>query len=79
MSVVSAGTGLGQAFLVPEKNSKYIVMDPEGGHCDFPPRNELKVFLSKDRFKKYLLETPVKVVMDEFAPLLEATQYVLVP
>jgi len=185
ISVVSAGTGLGQAFLVPEKNGKYIVMDSEGGHCDFSPRNELeaellfylqkkysrvsiervlsgsglldiygffktaeheivdspativeralaktspvcektiklfislygalagnlalqylsdggvylgggiapkivpllqegefmKAFLSKGRFEKYLLETPVKVVMDEYAPLLGAAQYALV-
>ena len=32
ISVVSAGTGLGQAFLVPEKNGKYTIMDSEGGH-----------------------------------------------
>lgn len=51
ISVVSAGTGLGQAFLVPDKNGKYIVMDSEGGHCDFSPRNkqeaELLFFLQK--------------------------------
>ncbi|MDA8561359.1 glucokinase [Nitrospinae bacterium] len=42
ISVVSAGTGLGQAFLVPAKNGKYTVMDSEGGHCDFANRNELE-------------------------------------
>ena len=40
--MVSAGTGLGQAFLVPEKNGKYTIMDSEGGHCDYAPRNELE-------------------------------------
>ena len=30
ISVVSAGTGLGQAFLVPEKNGKYTIMDSGG-------------------------------------------------
>ena len=43
ISVVSAGTGLGQVFLVPEKNGKYAIMDSEGGHCDFAPRNELEL------------------------------------
>jgi glucokinase len=51
ISVISAGTGLGQAFLIPEKNGKYIVMDSEGGHCDFSPRSsveaELLFFLQK--------------------------------
>ena len=42
ISVVSAGTGLGQAFLVPAKNGKYTIMDSEGGHCDFATRNELE-------------------------------------
>ena len=42
ISMVSAGTGLGQAFLVPAKNGKYTIMDSEGGHCDFAPRNELE-------------------------------------
>jgi glucokinase len=51
ISVVSAGTGLGQAFLIPETNKKFIVLDSEGGHCDFSPRNsmesELLLFLKK--------------------------------
>jgi glucokinase len=42
ISMVSAGTGLGQAFLIPEKNGKYTIMDSEGGHCDFAPRNKLE-------------------------------------
>ncbi len=51
ISVVSAGTGLGQAFLIPEKTGNYIILDSEGGHCDFSPRNglesELLFFLQK--------------------------------
>ena len=53
ISVVSAGTGLGQAFLVPEKNGKYIILDSEGGHCDFAPRNELESELLFFLQKKY--------------------------
>ena len=42
ISVVSAGTGLGQVFLVPEKNGKYAIMDSEGEHCNFANRNQLE-------------------------------------
>ena len=53
ISVVSAGTGLGQAFLIPEQNGKYAIMDSEGGHYDFPPRNELEAELLFFLQKKY--------------------------
>ena len=53
ISVVSAGTGLGQAFLVSDKNDNYIVMDSEGGHCDFSPRNEQESELLFFLQKKY--------------------------
>lgn len=43
--VISAGTGLGQAFLIPDRYGKYIVLDSEGGHSDFSPRNKLEVRL----------------------------------
>ncbi|MGV7221652.1 MAG: glucokinase [Nitrospinales bacterium] len=35
-AVIAAGTGLGQAFLIPESSDRYLVIDSEGGHCDFP-------------------------------------------
>jgi glucokinase len=38
----------------------------------------MQVFLAKGRFEKYLSEIPVKVVMDEPAPLLRVAQYALV-
>ena len=38
----------------------------------------MQACLAKVRFEKYLSEIPVKVVMDEFAPLLGAAQYALV-
>jgi len=59
ISVVSAGTGLGQAFLVPDKNGKYIVMDSEGGHCDFSPRNELEtefLFFLQKKYSRVAIE-----------------------
>jgi glucokinase len=53
ISVISAGTGLGQAFLIPERNGKYIIMDSEGGHCDFSPRNSIEAELLFFLQKKY--------------------------
>ena len=53
ISVVSVGTGLGQAFLIPERNGKFIVMDSEGGHCDFSPRTRLEAELLFFLQKKY--------------------------
>ena len=38
----------------------------------------IHAFLAKGRFEEYLSEIPVKVVMDEYAPLLGAAQYALV-
>jgi glucokinase len=35
----------------------------------------MAAFLAKGRFEKYLSEIPVKVVIDETAPLLGAAQY----
>ena len=39
--------------------------------------NFLDAFLGKGRFEKYLADIPVKVVMDESAPLLGAAQYAM--
>lgn len=56
--VVAPGTGLGQAFLVCDKNQR-IVIPSEGGHADFAPTNELEqelyVYLSK-KFKRVSYE-----------------------
>lgn len=53
ISVVSAGTGLGQAFLIPDRYGKYTVLDSEGGHCDFSPRDKLEAELLFFLQKKY--------------------------
>lgn len=45
IGVLAAGTGLGQAFLIPEKEGRYRVLETEGGQCDFPARNPLEVSL----------------------------------
>lgn len=44
IGVIGAGTGLGEAFLIPQGN-KYQIFASEGGHADFAPRNALEVKL----------------------------------
>jgi glucokinase len=59
IAVIGAGTGLGQAFLVPDGEGRCIIVDTEGGHCDFAPRNpveaELLLFLLK-KFDRVSIE-----------------------
>lgn len=45
IGVLAAGTGLGQAFLIPERDGAYRVLETEGGQCDFPARNTLEIEL----------------------------------
>ena len=46
IAVIGAGTGLGEAFLVPQ-GKKYQIFASEGGHTDFAPRNDLETELLK--------------------------------
>ncbi len=45
IGVLAAGTGLGQAFLIPEGERRYRILETEGGQCDFPARNPLEISL----------------------------------
>lgn len=45
MAVLAAGTGLGQAFLIPQSEGRYQALATEGGQCDFAPRTELEISL----------------------------------
>ena len=45
IAVIAAGTGLGQAFLVPDGHGRYRILETEGGHCDFVPRNPVEMQL----------------------------------
>ncbi len=45
IAVLAAGTGLGQAFLVPGGHGRYRILETEGGHCDFAPRNPFETEL----------------------------------
>jgi glucokinase len=55
IAVIGAGTGLGQAFLVPQ-GKKYQIFASEGGHTDFAPRNDLQMELLKYLQKKLNIE-----------------------
>nr|WP_216595601.1 glucokinase [Myxosarcina sp. GI1] len=44
IGVIGAGTGLGEAFLVPQ-GQRYLVFPTEGGHTDFAPNNKLEIQL----------------------------------
>ncbi len=46
IAVIGAGTGLGEAFLIPQ-GEKYQIFASEGGHSDFAPRNDLEIKLWK--------------------------------
>lgn len=50
-ALISAGTGLGEAFLV-WNGKRHIPMASEGGHCDFAPRNEDEIDLLRHLKKK---------------------------
>lgn len=43
-ALIAAGTGLGQALLF-RKDTGFVAMPSEGGHCDFAPRNRLQIEL----------------------------------
>ena len=45
IGILAAGTGLGQAFLIPEGEGRYRILETEGGQCDFPARNSLEISL----------------------------------
>ena len=51
-ALISAGTGLGQAFLYREGQSLRPVAS-EGGHADFAPRNELEIELLQYLLAKF--------------------------
>ncbi|MEM3857562.1 MAG: glucokinase, partial [Thermoprotei archaeon] len=55
VAVVAPGTGLGEAFITYERG-RPIIHPSEGGHCDFPPRND-----EESALLSYLRSTEVTV------------------
>ena len=48
--VIGAGTGLGQAALIPQRSGGYIALASEGGHASFPFENDAEL-----EYMKFLL------------------------
>ncbi|MGA7614114.1 MAG: glucokinase [Thermoanaerobaculia bacterium] len=53
VGILGAGTGLGEAFVIPEKPSGWRVLPSEGGHADFAPMDELQCDLLEFLFHRY--------------------------
>ena len=53
IGLVAPGTGLGEALLLADKGGKYSYISTEGGHCDFPSRDERDVGLWRHVRKRY--------------------------
>ena len=60
IGVLAAGTGLGQAFLVSEREGCYRVVETEGGQCDFPARNPLEI-----SFREFLSQVSGRVCIED--------------
>ncbi len=61
VAIIGAGTGLGQALLVPSATGP-IVMPSQGGHTDFAPRNELEIELLRFLWKRYRTVSNERVI-----------------
>jgi len=53
IGVIAAGTGLGQSFLIPQASGRFIVVETEGGQCDFPPRQPGEIKLHRFLSQQY--------------------------
>src|SRR5256885_12134051 len=52
-ALIGAGTGLGEAILVPGTGGRYVVIASEGGHADFAPRAEHEVGILRFLLQRY--------------------------
>lgn len=58
-AIIGAGTGLGEAILVPHERGLPIVLPTEGGHVDFAPRDDVEIDLlrhARERFGRVSVE-----------------------
>ncbi len=53
IALIAPGTGLGEALLVYNKNRGYISVPSEGGHVDFPSKNDTEIGLWRYLRKRY--------------------------
>jgi glucokinase len=61
VAIIGAGTGLGQAMLVPSAAGP-IVLPSQGGHTDFAPRNELEIELLRFLWKRHRTVSNERVI-----------------
>jgi glucokinase len=61
VAIIGAGTGLGQALLVPSATGP-IVLPSQGGHTDFAPRNELEIELLRFLWKHHSTVSNERVI-----------------
>jgi glucokinase len=61
VAIIGAGTGLGQALLVPSATG-VIVLPSQGGHTDFAPRNELEIELLRFLWKRHRTVSNERVI-----------------
>jgi glucokinase len=52
-ALIGAGTGLGEAVLIPAADGGYAVLASEGGHSDFAPRDELEMGILRFLLQRY--------------------------
>jgi glucokinase len=52
-ALIGAGTGLGEAVLVPAGGNRYAVISSEGGHTDFAPRDEFEIGILRFLLQRY--------------------------
>lgn len=52
-ALIGAGTGLGEAIIVPVEQGKFKIIATEGGHADFAPVNETEIGLLRHLIKKF--------------------------
>jgi glucokinase len=52
-ALIGAGTGLGEAALVPAPGGRHLVLASEGGHADFAPRDEQEIGILRFLLQRY--------------------------
>jgi len=52
-ALIGAGTGLGEAVIVPGPSGRYTVIASEGGHADFAPRDEHEIGILRFLLQRY--------------------------
>lgn len=63
IAVLGAGTGLGEALLVPRGDGTYRVLPTEGGHARFAPRDEREIELLRWLWRRFPAHVSVERVL----------------